>query len=320
MGNNSINTRTAAAHLREFSLYIIVGFFGLALDWGVFFLMLGQGYGPVVAQWVGAGVGAVHNSIWHHYAVFSHSLPLKNTAVPNTLLSFLTVAVSGPLLLLVSEWVGNIVVAKLVVLCGITLLTYFLRKLFIFGNAGKALLGMLFATVTLTSSPADGAGDEAGDEVGAYDEDGNFHKTSGNPEAEVALDNVQAIFDELRTMSAEGVGSLKVSEHRSYRLVPAIREICRRAEGGGGGDLTLLKSAVAIASCESNPGRSHEWTYEFSKALRSYSEEEFKSAVESLPMANRLALREALKNKTPSGFKLGGVLEKLSTEQDYYEE
>lgn len=117
---------------REVGLYLAVGGVGVALDTSVFLFAMASGLGPVFSQWLGAGVGAVHNSLWHHFAVFRHGRRLRHTAGPNILLSLATVAASGPLLQVMESSTGSIFLAKAMVLTATTFATYFLRKTFIF--------------------------------------------------------------------------------------------------------------------------------------------------------------------------------------------
>jgi putative flippase GtrA len=123
-------------NFREVSLYLVVGVFGLAIDSGIFFTLLYSGTSPMLAQWIGAGVGAVHNSIWHHYAVFDHDKKLRHTVAPNIAISLTTVGASGPLLQLLDSATGDIVFSKVVVLGATTFGTYFLRKFIVFGKEG----------------------------------------------------------------------------------------------------------------------------------------------------------------------------------------
>jgi len=123
-------------NFREVTLYLAVGIFGLVIDSGIFFSLLYLGFSPLVAQWIGAGVGAVHNSIWHHYAVFDHDKKLRHTVAPNIAISLTTVGASGPLLQLLDHATVDIVFSKVVVLGVTTCGTYLLRKFLVFGKEG----------------------------------------------------------------------------------------------------------------------------------------------------------------------------------------
>lgn len=124
-------------NFREVGLYIAVGLLGLAIDTLVFFSLINSGASPMVAQWCGAGVGALHNSIWHHYAVFDHDKELRHTVAPNIMISLVTVGASGPILQYLDGSTGDIFLAKALVLGATTFGTYFLRKSLVFGRGGK---------------------------------------------------------------------------------------------------------------------------------------------------------------------------------------
>lgn len=119
-------------NFREIGLYLAVGLIGLGIDSAVFFSLLSGGFGVLVSQWTGAGIGALHNSLWHHYAVFDHDKKLRHTVGPNVAISLGTVAISGPLLLFLGTVSGDIILSKILVLGVTTFGTYFLRKLLVF--------------------------------------------------------------------------------------------------------------------------------------------------------------------------------------------
>lgn len=122
--------------LREVVLYLAVGILGLAIDSAVFFSLLHGGVPPLLSQWTAASCGAVHNSIWHHYAVFDHDKKLRHTFAPNVAIALVTVGASGPLLQYLDSVSGDIIFSKVVVLGATTAGTYFLRKFFVFGKEG----------------------------------------------------------------------------------------------------------------------------------------------------------------------------------------
>jgi len=309
MAGKKKQTTAFAGHAREISLYVLVGILGLLLDSGVFFSLIYFGCGPVVSQWAGASIGAIHNSIWHHYAVFNHDMSLRHTAIPNTMLSFFTVAISGPILLAVSQWLDSVIAAKIIVLGGTTVATYLFRKMLIFRNRG---VGVILISFGLLLSGTGAARSE--EDAGTYDENGVFYQESTDPQIVATKEEVGKIFGEIASL--QSASRDKISEHRDYRLAPAIRAISKKAQETK--SLELVKSAVALASCESNPSKSHDWVYEFCGALNSFTEEDFKGAVESLPVANRKALWNTLSKKAPSSFQWRTALEKIVSEDSAY--
>jgi putative flippase GtrA len=117
---------------KEVSLYLLTGGLGLVVDLSIFSIALWLGIPPLYSQWAGAGAGAINNSLIHHYFVFTHTRHLRQTVLPNTLLSLLTVLASGPALLLLEGLTQNLWVSKIIVLGLTAVVTYFIRKLIIF--------------------------------------------------------------------------------------------------------------------------------------------------------------------------------------------
>jgi putative flippase GtrA len=117
---------------REMSLYLGAGILGAGVDFLFFCVGIALGVPVIYSQWGGATAGAVHNSLAYHYFVFSHKRKLRHTVVPNIALSGLVIAISGPALVLLGYYLDNIWLAKVIILALTAVLTYFIRKLFIF--------------------------------------------------------------------------------------------------------------------------------------------------------------------------------------------
>lgn len=117
---------------REIGLYLTTGVLGSLVDFLAFTLTMWSGAEALVAQWIGASVGAIHNSLIHHYIVFDHSKKLRQTVLPNTLLSVFLIFSSGPLLVLLDALLDNVWIGKVIVLAATAVLSYLVRKLVIF--------------------------------------------------------------------------------------------------------------------------------------------------------------------------------------------
>jgi len=117
---------------REVGLYLGTGLLGSAVDFAVFALALWTGFPPILAQWIGASAGAVHNSLLQHYIVFTHTKKLRHTVLPNTMLSLATIIVSGPILVLFVQVTGSVWAGKVIILVCTAVLTYVIRKFLIF--------------------------------------------------------------------------------------------------------------------------------------------------------------------------------------------
>lgn len=117
---------------REAGLYLATGLLGSLVDTLTFAVLLWSGVSLVPSQWIGASAGAIHNSIIHHYIVFSHTRTLRQTVLPNIFLSLAFILASGPALLLLSQLVENLWVCKAIILSGTAISSYFIRKLIIF--------------------------------------------------------------------------------------------------------------------------------------------------------------------------------------------
>lgn len=152
------------------------------------------------------------------------------------------------------------------------------------------------------------------DENGYYDQDELGGSADISPAELEALGEVTAVYAEIGEIRRRGNADEEVAQHRSYRLVPALRDIARKAADLG--SPVLLGKAVELASCESNPQRSYEWTDVFAKAANKFSENDFRAAVESLPDANRRSFKAAVAGNLPASFKWKDVVCDLSTWED----
>ncbi len=119
---------------KEVGLYLTTGVLGSLVDFLVFTLTLWIGFNTLQAQWLGASVGAIHNSLTHHYIVFNHSKRLRHTVLPNTILSVLIILVSGPILIFLDKLIQNIWISKIIILAMTAILSYLIRKLVIFNK------------------------------------------------------------------------------------------------------------------------------------------------------------------------------------------
>jgi putative flippase GtrA len=117
---------------KEVSLYITTGILGSLIDLLSFTVALWLGASPIIAQWLGASIGAIHNSLIHHYVVFAHDKKLSQTFLPNSLLSITTIFASGPALLLLNHLTHNIWLSKVLILAITAIISYLIRKIIIF--------------------------------------------------------------------------------------------------------------------------------------------------------------------------------------------
>lgn len=125
-----INKKTT----KEVGLYITTGVLGSLIDFLIFTVALWSGLNTLIAQWSGASIGAIHNSLIHHYIVFDHSKKLRHTVLPNTVLSVFIILVSGPALIFLDKILGNIWISKIVILATTAIMSYLIRKLVIFNK------------------------------------------------------------------------------------------------------------------------------------------------------------------------------------------
>lgn len=119
---------------KEVGLYITTGILGSLLDFLVFTVSLWAGLPLIVSQWLGASLGATHNSLIHHYIVFDHSKRLRHTLLPNTILSVGVILASGPCLIFLDKILNNVWISKVLILAVTAVVTYLIRKLVIFNK------------------------------------------------------------------------------------------------------------------------------------------------------------------------------------------
>lgn len=116
----------------EAVLYVAVGLIGAAVDFGVFFLLIYFGLPLLVAQWLAALLGFLHNHLWHHFFVFKHNQDFRVTTFWSSFFSVVGVVVSGPAILLLQKVFDNFILNKVIILGITTIVLFCLRKFFIF--------------------------------------------------------------------------------------------------------------------------------------------------------------------------------------------
>jgi len=119
---------------KELFFYGVIGVVGLIIDFSIFFMLLFFNMPTLYAQWLAALAGSTHNHFWHHYRVFDHNQRFKRTYPIAMMISFVSVVLSGPLLVFMNEYVELIWVSKLVVIAIFTAIQYVLRKKIVFVN------------------------------------------------------------------------------------------------------------------------------------------------------------------------------------------
>jgi len=117
---------------KQFILYGIVGIFGMVVDISVFFFCIHLGFPIIIAQWISAFSGFLHNHFWHHFHVFSHTQKLKKTLFYSSILTIIIIALSGPLLQLIYALSLNILLSKLLVLVLSVFASFFIRRKYVF--------------------------------------------------------------------------------------------------------------------------------------------------------------------------------------------
>ncbi len=117
---------------KEIAGYLIVGIIGFTLDTLCFFYARQWGISILVSQWIGASVGAIHNQLWHHYAVFDHSQHIGKTSFYSLILLIVSIAISGPLLLAIQTIISHLLISKILLIGIITLVGFSIKKCIIF--------------------------------------------------------------------------------------------------------------------------------------------------------------------------------------------
>ena len=127
-----INTTPKGKSLREVKNYIIVGFGGAILDFALFYALFFLGTPILIAQWCGAGAGFLHNHLWHHYKVFTHSKKFRFTTTASGTAAIVGVIISGPALTILEKLIPNLFINKIIIVGIITIFLFIIRKRWIF--------------------------------------------------------------------------------------------------------------------------------------------------------------------------------------------
>ena len=117
---------------KELFLYALVGILGVVIDSAFFALCLHLETPLIIAQWIGAIAGSTHNFVWHYAVVFSHNQTLSKTYVYSTLLTIITVILSGPMIVYANHFFPSVWISKVVVISLTSGILYVARKIFIF--------------------------------------------------------------------------------------------------------------------------------------------------------------------------------------------
>lgn len=117
---------------REILAYVVVGVLGTFVDFGVFYLFLFFSDSILFSQWLGALAGFTHNHIWQHYKVFSHNQCFKKTYFISLIISFVSILISGPFLLLLNKFVPIFWLNKMIILGVTFVVLYVIKKKWIF--------------------------------------------------------------------------------------------------------------------------------------------------------------------------------------------
>lgn len=124
--------RSLSASRREQTLYLLVGIGGFILDITIFYGAIQMQVPVYVAQWMGAGIGFIHNHIWQHYTVFKHTQPFTRTALISLVISIISILLSGPLVAVLASLTGQFLLAKILVVVFQMSILFFVRKYLIF--------------------------------------------------------------------------------------------------------------------------------------------------------------------------------------------
>jgi len=117
---------------REIVAYLLVGFLGAAIDFGSFYFLKKIGLTNLLAQWSAGMIGFTHNHLWQHYKVFTHNQSMKKTYTISVVISIISIAVSGPLLVYLMTFGISVWLGKFFVLAMMTIILYIIRKKYIF--------------------------------------------------------------------------------------------------------------------------------------------------------------------------------------------
>jgi len=116
----------------EFIWYIIVGIMGVVVDFAVFYLLQTRGVEMLFAQWIASFIGFSHNHLWQHFKVFNHNQCFKKTYSLSLVVALLSIAISGPMLVLLNQYIDSWVINKLLIIAVLTVAQYIIRKKWIF--------------------------------------------------------------------------------------------------------------------------------------------------------------------------------------------
>ena len=118
--------------VKQFFFYGAIGVLGSVIDLAVFGSLQSFALAPVVSQWGAAAVGNTHNHFWHFFKVFDHDQGFSKTYTLTLILAVVIVIASGPLLVYMDGFIGNIWASKLLLFPLTGLIGFVVRKVFIF--------------------------------------------------------------------------------------------------------------------------------------------------------------------------------------------
>ena len=116
---------------KHFVQYIMAGSLGAFIDYVSFFIMLYFGVPSMVAQWLSGFFGFSHNHMWYHFKVFDHDQRFVQTYPISFVINITAILISGPMLVLLSQYL-NIILSKILLTGIITVLLYLIRRKWIF--------------------------------------------------------------------------------------------------------------------------------------------------------------------------------------------
>jgi putative flippase GtrA len=119
---------------KETLRYIWVGIAGAIIDFIIFYLAIYFAVPVLAAQWLGALTGFTHNHLWQHFKVFDHNQRLRKTYSLSLIISVISIALSGPLLVFLDSYIHYYWVSKIIILFGTFLILYSIRRRWIFIN------------------------------------------------------------------------------------------------------------------------------------------------------------------------------------------
>lgn len=126
------NTIKKISDRKEALRYIWVGIAGTVIDFAIFYLAIYFATPVLAAQWLGALTGFTHNHLWQHYKVFEHNQRLRKTYGLSLIISVISIALSGPLLVFLNTLIPFYWVNKVIILAVTFLALYLIRKKWIF--------------------------------------------------------------------------------------------------------------------------------------------------------------------------------------------